>query len=304
MPVEDDGSAAFRIPCGEPIQLQAIDANGMAILTMRSFIFSQKGEIQGCVGCHENKSQAVPSTPKTNTKARLGKIHDPVPEVDLGYSGPFSFALSIQPIFDRKCISCHGLSGKGTFSLIGTDAVRNLVERKQIAYIHSYRETHYSKCYDYFAGASGLTKKLKKGHGPALTDDEWKKLVLWMDFSVPIFATASGYGWNGPDARDVDPDGEKALRQAIQAKLGEKIAVQPFDALVNRGDERLSRVLDLVGGEKSPDYAQFLELCRKSLKPVPYHDIQGTCGRDDDCQCRSCWVRRGGYNRPGVGHAK
>ena len=303
VPVEDDGSAAFRIPSGEPIQLQAIDTNGMAILTMRSFIFTQKGEIQGCVGCHENKSQAAPTNPKTNTKARLGKVHDPVPEVDLGYTGPFSFVRSVKPIFDRKCISCHGLSDKGTFSLIGHDGVLELMSRKQLAYIESYKETHYSKCYDYFAGASALTHKLRSGHGPALAPDEWKKLILWMDFGVSRYATAAGYGWNGPDARDIDPDGEKALRQAIQAKLGEKVAAQPFDALVNRGDERLSRVLDLVGGRSSPEYDMFLDLCRKSLKPMPYHDIQGTCGRDDKCECRSCWVRRGGYNRPGIGHA-
>ena len=86
------------------------------------------------------------------------------------------------------------------------------------------------------------------------------------------------------------------MRDAVREKLGETVAAQPFDALVNRGDERLSRVLDLVGGENSPDYARFLELCRKSLKPIPWHDIQGTCGRDDECECRSCWVRRGGYN--------
>ena len=304
VPVEDDGSAAFRIPFGEPIQLQAIDTNGMAILTMRSFIFAQKGEIQGCVGCHENKSQAAPTMPKTNTKARLGAIHDPVPEVDLGYAGPFSFARSIQPIFDRKCISCHGLSEKGTFSLIGTDATANLIARKQLAYIESYEETHYSKAYDYFAAASGLTKKLRKGHGPKLTDDEWKKLILWMDFGVSRYATAAGYGWNGPDAREIDPAGERALRQAVQARLGAKVAAQPFDALVNRGDERLSRVLDLIGGTSAPDYAPFLDLCRKALKPIPWHDIQGTCGRDDACECRSCWVRRGGYNDPKVLHGK
>ena len=296
VPVESDGSAAFRIPAGVPIQLQAIDTNGMAILTMRSFIFSQKGEIQGCAGCHENKAKAVPAKAGANAVARLGKVHDPVPEVELGYAGPFSFARSIQPIFDRKCISCHGLSDKAPFSLVADEAVANLTSSNLVAYLPAFKETHYSKCYDYFAGASGLTKKLKAGHGPALTDDEWKKLILWMDFGVPRYATAAGYGWNGPDAREPDPDGERALRAAVRERLGGKVADQPFDALVNRGDERLSRVLFLIGGESSPDHARFLELCRKSLKPMPWHDIQGTCGRDDACECRSCWVRRGGYN--------
>ena len=67
---------------------------------------------------------------------------------------------------------------------------------------------------------------------------------------------------------------------------------------MNRGDERLSRVLDLVGGEKSPDYARFLALCTAALKPIPYTDKQGTCGRDEACRRRSCWVRCGGYNNP------
>ena len=73
------------------------------------------------------------------------------------------------------------------------------------------------------------------------------------------------------------------------------VAAQPFDALVNRGDEAKSRVLDLVGPTDAP---RFLALCRASIKPHPWHDIQGTCGRDDACECRSCWVRRGGYNVP------
>ena len=29
-----------------------------------------------------------------------------------------------------------------------------------------------------------------------------------------------------------------------------------------------------------------------------YTDKQGTCGRDEACRCRSCWVRCGGYNNP------
>ena len=65
------------------------------------------------------------------------------------------------------------------------------------------------------------------------------------------------------------------------------------DALVNRGDEMKSRVLWLCNAN---DRDELLALCRKSLKPHPAHDVQGTCGRDDACECNSCWVRRGGYN--------
>ena len=81
----------------------------------------------------------------------------------------------------------------------------------------------------------------------------------------------------------------------MKEALGEKVAAQPFDALVNRGMEERSRVLWLV---KPEDRARFLLLVKASLKPHPTQDIQGTCGRDDDCQCNSCWIRRGGYNAP------
>jgi hypothetical protein len=296
VPVEADGSAAFRLPAGVPIQLQAIDTNGLAILTMRSFIYTQKGEVQGCVGCHENKSFVGVTAPKDGTLARRKPVCDPVPDVDLGYAGPFSFARTVQPIFDRRCISCHGLSARAPFSLIGAEAVKTLVDRKQVSYIFAYKETHYSKPYDYFAGASPLVKKLKAGHGGPLTEEEWKKLVLWMDLNVNYHARTTGYGWNGPDSREIDPDGEKALRAAIREKLGADIAQQPFDALVNRADARESRVLDLIGGPSAAGYAHFLALCRRSLKPMPWRDRAGTCGRDEACECRSCWVRRGHYN--------
>lgn len=302
VPVAANGSATFRIPAGEPIQLQALDAEGKAILTMRSFIYSQKGEVQGCVGCHEAKNASMPKNMQTSERARLDVVDDPVPEVDLGYAGPVSFRRSVQPIFDAKCIACHGLAPtnapKAAFPLTADVAVTELVNRKLVSFIPSYKETHVSKCYDYFAGASRLWKKLSAGHGPALTPEEKKKIILWLDQGVSIYASAVGYGWNGPEAREVDAEGERKLREAVRARLGEASANWPLDALVNRADESLSHVLDLVGGKSSADYARFLALCRGVFKPMPWHDIDGTCGRDDKCECRSCWVRRAGYNLP------
>lgn len=288
VPVNPDGSAAFRIPAGESIQLQAIDTNGVAVLTMRSFIYTQKGEVQGCTGCHEDKrtSRGAVRRPTGMT------VHTPKPEVNLGYTGPFRYALSVQPIFDRKCISCHGL-GKAP-SFIGAEGHHRLIQDRQIDYIHAYSETDVTRPGEYFAGGSALTKRLLKGHGPKLTDEEWRTLVLWMDLAVPEYSLG-GYGWNRPETREIDPEGEKALRAAVARELGAEVAAQPFDALVNRGDETKSRVLWLC---RPAAKDELLALCRKALKPHPAEDIQGTCGRDDACQCRSCWVRRGGYNLP------
>ena len=38
VPVEPNGSVAFRAPAGVPMQLQLIDENAMAVMTMRSFV--------------------------------------------------------------------------------------------------------------------------------------------------------------------------------------------------------------------------------------------------------------------------
>ena len=171
---------------------------------------------------------------------------------------------------------------------------RRLVRDRQVAFIHGYAETDRSRPHDYFAAASALTKRLMAGHGPKLTPEEWRTLILWMDMGVPEY-TLGGYGWNRPETRAVDPEGEKALRAAVAAKVGADVSEQPFDALVNRGDETKSRLLWLCRAE---DRDALLALCRKALKPHPASDVQGTCGRDDSCECHSCWVRRGGYNVP------
>ncbi len=84
------------------------------------------------------------------------------------------------------------------------------------------------------------------------------------------------------------------VAKSIPANEAKRFA-QPFDALVNRGDETKSRVLWLCNAK---DRDALLALCRKSLKPHPAQDVQGTCGRDGACECNSCWVRRGGYNIP------
>jgi hypothetical protein len=33
-------------------------------------------------------------------------------------------------------------------------------------------------------------------------------------------------------------------------------------------------------------------LVQAAIQPLPYHDIAGTCGRDEACKCLSCWVRK------------
>jgi hypothetical protein len=104
-PVHADGSAFFNVPARTPVYFQALDANGYAVQTMRSWSTLQPGEVQGCVGCHEHKNSAPPTTGYPNTAALAAGPRDLEP-----FYGPprgFSFPREIQPILDRHCIRCH-----------------------------------------------------------------------------------------------------------------------------------------------------------------------------------------------------
>jgi hypothetical protein len=317
VPVSEDGSAAFRIPAGKPIQLQALNAEGMAVFTMRSFIYAQKGEVLGCAGCHEDKMRSRP--PQELPKQR--EILDPQPRPALDYEGGFSFVRSVQPVFDRHCIRCHGLTpkakdGKEPLNLIGTLAGPNLIKRKLVAWVESYKETGASKTNDYFAIASPLTMILKKGHNDVtLSKDEWDALIVWMDLNVPHYGDGY-YGFNRVEQRQPEPEGEKQLRTAIAAQFGKAVAAQPFPALVNVGVPEKSRILlaalptnmggwgQLENGFKGTDdprYHAMLSLMHASIAPQKHQDVSGTCGRGTNCACNSCWVWMGRYNERGTG---
>ena len=109
--------------------------------------------------------------------------------------------------------------------------------------------------------------------------------------------------WRQPDA-----EGERVLRENIRQRFGDELAGQPFAALVNVALPDESRILQAPlapaaggwglierGGWQSrddPGYQAMRELVQAAIQPLPYHDIGGTCGRDEKCACLSCWVRK------------
>ena len=40
------------------------------------------------------------------------------------------------------------------------------------------------------------------------------------------------------------------------------------------------------------EYRKLRQLVQAAIQPLPYHDIAGTCGRDEKRACLSCWVRK------------
>ncbi len=115
VPVEEDGSAHFKVPADIPVYFQALDENYREIRRMRSFVTLRPGEIRGCTGCHESRDE----TPFTQTY----EAHNVPSAVQREPSKPDppawgdrelpDFERDIQPIFSRHCASCHGAETPG-----------------------------------------------------------------------------------------------------------------------------------------------------------------------------------------------
>jgi hypothetical protein len=196
VPVEKDGSAYFRAPSGIPLAFQALDERGMAVQTMRSLTYLQPGEQAGCIGCHEYRT----GTPDTFSPA-LARTREPS-RIKPGPEGskPFSFPLLVQPVLDRHCVSCHDEQrAEGGIVLRGTPAGAFSTSYNALAPLVPFSEWKGTPQANsepiappdrFGARASQLTDLLMEGHeGVTLTDDEWMRLVTWMDTNALFYGT-------------------------------------------------------------------------------------------------------------------
>jgi hypothetical protein len=324
VPVNPDGSTAFRAPAKVPLQLQLLDKHGMAVMSMRSFVYLHPGEVAGCVGCHESRRMAPPTTaPSANIK-----IHDITPPAWRDYGGGFSFSQTIQPLLDRHCIHCHGLNKDNKLSLIATPETKQypqtgvstdwpgkiivpatqsylrLLERPGVVKIaQAYNEDLTSRPFDYFAHAGKLAGMLMAKHPDKdgglraeLDRPAMQRFIDWMDVNAPFAGT---YSYNRPENRTILPEGEAALRKHIEQVFGKDLASEPTAALVNVARPESSRILmaplaksgggwgQLAGWKtkSDPRYQSMKKLVMDAIVFSEYRDIAGTCGRGSKNNC-------------------
>ncbi|MBN1819025.1 MAG: SUMF1/EgtB/PvdO family nonheme iron enzyme [Sedimentisphaerales bacterium] len=194
VPVEEDGSAFFRVPANTPIAVQPLDEQGRAVQIMRSWFTAMPGEILSCVGCHEQQNSSSP-TRYTQASRRS-------PSAIAPWRGPergFSFKREVQPVLDQYCVGCHNGSRKEAPDFASKD--RNGWGNFTPSYLalHPYvrrpgpeSDYHLEKPMEYHAGTSELIQMLEKGHyGVALSDEAWDVLYTWIDLNVPDHGTWS-----------------------------------------------------------------------------------------------------------------
>ncbi|NQU22588.1 MAG: hypothetical protein HQ567_15020 [Candidatus Nealsonbacteria bacterium] len=334
VPVDENGRVAFRAPAGQPLLFQLLDDQGMSVMSMRSAVYLQPGEVSGCAGCHE---------PRHSTTRRVAvpndvTVHELTPPVGPQYEGGLSFARTVQPVLDRYCIQCHGLDKtEGDVNLLGrikdvtfaypawpgpnrmivSDAYESLVNQPGLVSIAQCNfENDYTTPKDYFAHAGTLAHMLLAGHadedGKArvkLDRESFQRVVDWLDMNAICYGD---YSWNKVEWRKASPPDEAALRQHIRNTFSEKLAQQPFDALVNVAEPPESRILKgplansaggwgqiTQGGWRNTEergYRKMRQLVEASIAPLKFHDVAGTCGHDQ-CVCGTCWVRHAEQQR-------
>jgi hypothetical protein len=101
VPVEKDGSFHLELPADVPIQLQTLDAEGMALWTC-GWIWVKHREARGCIGCHEDP-ELTPENRFAEALQQEGRKLTPPAEE----RRTVDFRRDLMPIIARKCASCH-----------------------------------------------------------------------------------------------------------------------------------------------------------------------------------------------------
>lgn len=231
VPVEDDGSAYFKVPVDLAVYFQALDENFMELQRMRAIVAFKPGEVRSCTGCHETRTRA-PSMPVAKSKALQRDPSQPVPpawgdEKNLGYE------WLIQPILDKRCIKCHsGPKPKAGLDFSadkdGTELCRSYrtmipaecfkhsgkttITTPLLSLSNRFSNSDVTKPMEFGSHKSKLTLKLLKDRKhrekSGLTDEEWRAIITWVDANAPYFDT---YFNKRPD------DGNEPIR--VEVKL-------------------------------------------------------------------------------------
>jgi mono/diheme cytochrome c family protein len=250
VPVAPDGSVSFRAPANVPLLFQALDDKGQSLHSMRSLVYLQPGEQMGCVGCHEPDGSVPPAT-----KPLVSNLRQIQPEPGHDSPGPMSYMRTVQPVLDRHCIGCHGLSGKaGGISLLGTpqadfnQSYLNLTRSKKgqakplVVIAHRNRETSESVPGDYGARAGRLAALLVGKHRKKapLSDSDFRRIASWLDLNAQYYGSYEG---SKGQKRSLNAQGMAQLRDEARKQFGQALASQPDFALVNPADPEQSRIL-------------------------------------------------------------
>ncbi len=198
VPVEEDGSVSFEAPAGKHVYFQALDKDMKMVQTMRSGVSLMPGEVNGCIGCHEDRI-SVPVV--SGTSMALRKESHKIGEWMKKNPKNFSFLEEVQPILDRNCVRCHDFDPEKPEKLVlardknlyFNAAYVNLYVRKMVSLIGGGPAT-LQDAYAWGSHKSRLTEIIDGNHkGVKLSKKDKQTIYTWMDINgvyYPVYESA------------------------------------------------------------------------------------------------------------------
>ena len=283
-PVEEDGSANFEVPSGTFVYFQLLDKDKKMIQSMRSGTMVMPGEVNGCIGCHEDRL----SVPSAMGPKPLALKKAPVKMNGWMGKAPrnFSFMEQVQPILDKSCVRCHDFDQKNRDKLVLAKdknpffnaAYVNLYVKKEITLIGG-GPAQIQEPYSWGSHASKLTKVIEGNHHDVkLSPKDKEILYTWMDLNgvyYPVYESAF----------DSTLAGRSPLYNYEIQELIKLTEVNIWDlnhhgrkltAQISFDRPEVSPCLDKIRNNKQK-YARAVEIIRtgqKRLKATPRGDIE------------------------------
>ncbi|MCB9784229.1 MAG: hypothetical protein H6751_14795 [Candidatus Omnitrophica bacterium] len=237
VPVEPDGSAYLELPAMRSFFFVALDDQDLSVKRMQSFLTLQPGEVVGCVGCHEQRTQTfIPDgnlMAMSHPPSQIKPIEN-IPDV-------FDYPRDIQPILDRHCVDCHGYETNreegpraGGVILTGdrgplfSHSYFMLTARQQVADGRNRPQSNYPPR-TIGSSASPLMKKIDGSHyGVEVTKNERDRIRLWIETGASYPGTYAGLGSgmiggyeeNRIDRSDTEWPSMKAAMEVLQKRCG------------------------------------------------------------------------------------
>ncbi len=303
VPVEEDGSAYFRIPSDTFVYFQLLDGQGMMIQSMRSGTMVQSGETTGCIGCHDNRRTAPPvavsETPKAVTR-------EP-DSLDGWYGAPrlFSYKKEVQPVLDRSCTSCHdyGKPAGNRLNLSGdrTDTFNtsyNELWRKEYIAAIGGGPSDIQEAYSWGSSQSRLVEVLQSGHqGVRLDTESLDRIITWIDINAPYYPVyMTAYPGNLAGRSPLSPEQLSRLTELTGIQFARLASYNRNQGpMINFDRPELSPCLDTIPDNESDSYAGALSIIKSGsalLALRPRADMGGFSAcmidqlRDDKYEAR------------------
>jgi hypothetical protein len=201
VPVEEDGSAHFRVPADRNLFFQALDEDFMEVQRMRTFVNFRPGETRSCIGCHTMRKWAPPAKP---VFALRRDAHEPAPQPGETAPRAIYYPTDVQPILDRHCVECHsaertdgGLDLSGQLTELFSRSYENLLSKDLVKVWRENAPKTGDAApippYTLGSHASRLIRLIREGHEDVrLAREDLIRLVTWVDANAPYYGSYFG----------------------------------------------------------------------------------------------------------------